>query len=112
MPTRNALQPVLTAVGMALAPFRFVANPAQAVTFFRQLGYEIPPGAFGSALTTFSAKCGGLMNSIGPLAISTDDAGTTLSLGKAVEAITDAISALGQLRDQIKLAVPGLPAID
>jgi len=112
MATQNALQPIMTAVGMALVPFRFVATPAQAVTFFRQLGYEIPPGAFGSALTTFSAKCGDLMTSIGPLAISTDDAGTTLSLGKAAEAITGAINALGQLRDQIKIAVPGLAGID
>jgi hypothetical protein len=110
--TQNALQPLVTAIGLALAPFRFVASPPQAVAFFRQLGYEIPPGAFGSALTTFSAKCGDLLTAIGSLAISTDDAGVTVALGPAVEAISGAITALGELHDQLKLAVPGLPALD
>ena len=48
----HALQSILTQVGLAIAPLRAIDTPEKATAFFRQLGYEISPSAFGGALPT------------------------------------------------------------
>ncbi|THH35620.1 DUF6603 domain-containing protein [Neolewinella litorea] len=58
MAQQDALQSILAEVGHALAPFRTVDSPARATAFFRQLGYEIPPGNFGSGLTELATHTG------------------------------------------------------
>ena len=50
MPRTEALQSILVEVGLAFGPLRKLNSPARAAAFFRQLGYDLPPGAFGGAL--------------------------------------------------------------
>jgi hypothetical protein len=113
MPPQNALQPLLTALGLALAPFRFVANPAQAVAFFKRLGYAFSPADFaGPALPTLSAKCGDLNTAIGQLATAGSDAAVAAAIVTATSALTAAVNAIGSLHAQLKAASPGMPHID
>ena len=55
----NALQSLLADIGLAVAPLRALDTTDRAVLFFRQLGYEIPVGAFGGALAPLSAAAKG-----------------------------------------------------
>ena len=64
----DALQSILALAGLALAPLRSVKTANDAVVFFRKLGYEIPPAAFGGALTGLSTQATWLV--IGPVSVT------------------------------------------
>jgi hypothetical protein len=101
MPANSALQSILTEAGLAIAPLRSVNTSDKAVTFFRQLGYEIPPGAFGSSLSQLGAQAGELVNAVQRLLQQTDEAAVIAAvaemmgrLGTTVNAINDVLNAV------------------
>ena len=76
----DALQSALIELGLAIAPFRAIKTPDQAVEFFRQLGYEFPAGAFGSALNGLTAQAGSLVAALEQLVNATSEADTASAL--------------------------------
>lgn len=70
----DTLQSILIDAGLAIAPFRAIKTPEQAVAFFQQLGYTLPSGAFGSGLNALAAQAGGLVATIEKLASASSDA--------------------------------------
>jgi hypothetical protein len=109
----NALQSLLTQAGLALAPLRALATPARATEFFRSIGYEIPPGAFGGALTDLSARSNDLAGAVSALAQATSDEDIALQIGNAFARLVATVDAIGALHLQIKSGGgAGLPNID
>lgn len=109
----NSLQSLLTQAGLALGPLRALKTPAQATEFFRALGYEIPPGAFGGALAGVSARAGDLAAAVDALAHATSDGDTALALADMFVRVVATIDAIGALHGQITAGGGGgLPHID
>ncbi len=102
MSSPNGLQTLLTQVGLAIAPFRAVQTPAQAVTFFRQLGYEITPGAFGSTLSTLATQSGALIAAVQKLADASNAVDVITATADTFDHLVATIGAIGQLHDEIK----------
>jgi hypothetical protein len=93
----DLLQSVLIQAGLALGPLRAIKTPDQAVAFFRQLGYEIPPGAFGPALPALSTEADQLLIGVGQLTEASGEGGVAAAIANVfthVVAIGDAISQL------------------
>lgn len=76
----DTLQSILIDAGLAIAPFRAVKTPEQAVAFFQRLGYTLPSGAFGSGLNAVAAQAGGLVSTIEQLATASADADIATAL--------------------------------
>jgi hypothetical protein len=111
--SQNSLQFLLTQTGLAIAPLRAVKTPAQAVTFFQQLGYAIPPGAFGGALSGLGTQAGELVTSVQQLVNATDAADIATGIAGTFEHLVAIIDAIGQLHTAIKSGGGGaLPNID
>lgn len=109
----NSLQTVLTQVGLAMAPLRALKTPAQAADFFRQLGYEIPAGAIGAALSDVSARADDLAGSVKTLGSATSDSDVLAAIGDVIAKLVATINAIGQLHGQIKSGGGGaLPHIE
>src|SRR5437868_3704748 len=108
----DALQSVLTQAGLAIAPLRAIKTPAQAVTFFRQLGYEIPPAAFGPALATLSTQAGGLIDSVRQLTEAGDEVAVATAVVALFAALVSVIDAIRQVHVEIQAGGGGaLPNI-
>ena len=109
----DALQSVLIQAGLALAPLRAVQTPAQAVVFFRKLGYEVPPGAFGGALTGLSTTANDLINAVRQLSQATSEADIVAAIVNLFTRIVAAVDAVKQLHTQIQSGGGGgLPNIN
>jgi hypothetical protein len=109
----NSLQDLLTQIGLAMAPLRALKTPAQAVAFFRQLGYEVPAASVGSALNDVSARANDLANTVRTLAAATSDVAIATALAEALARLVQIVNAIGQLHVQIKAGGGGgLPNID
>src|SRR4030095_2224498 len=109
----NALQSILTEAGLAIAPLRAINTPEKAVAFFRQLGYEIPAGAFGSSLTALATQAGDLVAAVGQLAGASDQGGIAEALANVISRVRAAIDTIVQFRDQLKTqGGAGIPNID
>src|SRR6185295_9048856 len=98
----NALQSILTEAGLAIAPLRVINTPEMAVAFFRQLGYEIPAGAFGSALPALATQAGDLVAAVGLLARASDEGKLAEALANVTSGVRATIDAIDQFRDQLK----------
>src|SRR6185369_5119560 len=108
----DALQSLLSQAGLALAPLRSVNTPDQAVALFRKLGYEIPPGAFGGALTPLSTEANQLINAVRLLAEATGEAGIAAAVANLFTRIVATVDAIRQLHTQIQAGGGGgLPNI-
>ncbi|MEO6914944.1 MAG: DUF6603 domain-containing protein [Chitinophagaceae bacterium] len=101
------LQSILTQAGLSIAPLKSVSTPAQAVTFFEKLGYTIPVGAFGSALTGLSSQAGELFVAVQQLAVATGDASVAFNITNTLARLTAAINGIKQLHTQIQSGVGG-----
>ncbi len=109
----DALQSILTQAGLAIAPLRAVKMPAQAVALFRKMGYEIPPGAFGGALSGLATQAGELITSVQQLINAHGDAAVAAGLANLFGRLVATVNAIGQLHVQIKAGGGGgLPQID
>ena len=108
----DALQSVLTELGLAIAPFRAIKTPDQAVEFFRKLGYEFPAGAFGSALNGLSAQAGSLVAALEQLVNASSEADIAAALASILPKLLAARDAIGQLHAQLQTNAGGTPNLD
>ena len=108
----DALQSVLTQAGLAIAPMRAIKTPAQAVSFFRKLGYEIPTGAFGPGLSALATQADGLISTIQQLAQATDAGAIAAAAASLFTKLVAITAAIGQLHSEIQAGGGGgLPNI-
>jgi hypothetical protein len=98
----HALQSILTEAGLALAPLRAINTPQKAVAFFRQLGYDIPPGAFGGVLTVLSSRVSELVTAVDLLAGASGEGGIAAAIVNLTTRLTATIDAIRQLHVQIQ----------
>jgi hypothetical protein len=98
----DVLQSILTQAGLAFAPLRSVKTPGQAVVFFRKLGYEIPPGAFGGTLTTLSAEADALLSAVRSLAEASGEAGIAAAIANLSARLVATVDAVRQLHVQVQ----------
>ncbi len=98
----DALQSILTQVGVALAPLRAVDTPAKAVTFFKQLGYDIPPGTFGTALNGLADQGGELVDAVKDLVEASNDTALFTSIANMGVQLVGTVDAIVNLHNQIK----------
>src|SRR5438045_2600713 len=99
---QNALQNILTEAGVAVSPLKSIDTSDKAITFFRQLGYEFPPGSFGSALAGTATQGSELVTAVQQLMNAHTDeeiAGALVSLMSKLVATIDAIR---QLANQVQ----------
>lgn len=109
----DALQSILTHAGLALAPLRSVNTPDQAVAFFRKLGYEIPPAAFGGgALAGLSTQANDLIAAVRQLTEATGEAAIAAAVANLFTRVVATVDAIRQLHSQIQAGGGGgLPNI-
>src|SRR5262245_28406763 len=98
----DLLQSVLTQAGLALAPLRAIKTPDQAVAFFRQLGYEIPPGAFGPDLPVLSKEADRLLIAVGQLTEAGGEGGVAAAIANLFTHIVAMVDAISQLHLHIQ----------
>ena len=109
----DALQSILAQAGLALAPQRSVNTPAQAVAFFRKLGYEIPPGAFGGgALPGLATQANDLIAAVRQLTDASGEAAIADAVANLFARVVATVDAIRQLHTQIQTGGGGgLPNI-
>jgi hypothetical protein len=100
----DSLQSILTQLGLAIAPLRTIKTPEQAVSLFRQLGYEISPTAFGGALTDLSTQANELINAVRQLAEADGEASTTGAIARVLVRLVAINEAIRSLHVQIQSA--------
>jgi hypothetical protein len=99
---QDALQNVLTEAGLAIAPLRSLNTPDKAVAFFRQLGYEIPGGAFGGSLSALGTHAGELVAAVRQLASASGDAAVIGAIVNLLARLVAVIDAIKQLHSAIQ----------
>ncbi|HEV3063179.1 MAG TPA: DUF6603 domain-containing protein [Vicinamibacterales bacterium] len=105
----DALQSVLTELGLAIAPFRAVKTPDQAVAFFRQLGYELPAGAFGSGVNAVATQASGLIAALEGLVNAKSDSEIAGALADIFAKLVAAVHAIEQLHSELEANAGGTP---
>jgi len=108
----DALQSVLIELGLAIAPFRAVKTPQQAVSFFKQLGYDIPAGAFGPALNTVATQAGALVSALEPLVDAGSEDDVSGALAGVFTSLLGTIDAIGQLHSALRASSGATPNLD
>ena len=98
----HALQSILTQVGLAIAPLRAIDTPEKAAAFFRLLGYEISPSAFGGALPALATQAGELAGAVGLLAGASGEGGVAAALFNFTSRVRATIDAIGQLHVELQ----------
>jgi len=107
----DALQSVLTELGLAIAPFRAIKTADQAVAFFRQLGYEIPTGAFGSAFNSLTTQASSLIAAVEQLVNAGSASDVATALTSIYSKLVATVNAIDQLHTELQNnagAVPNL----
>src|SRR5215211_1352926 len=108
----DALQSILIQAGVALAPLRAIDTPDKAVVFFRQLGYEMPPGSFGSSLSGLANHGTELVNAVKELATANGDSAVIAALAKITLRLGATIASIKDLHTQVEGGgAAGLPNI-
>jgi hypothetical protein len=105
----DTLQSILIDAGLAIAPFRAIKTPEQAVAFFQQLGYTLPSGAFGSGLNALAAQAGGLVATIEKLATASSDADVASAVVSLFSKLVDTVHSIEQLHTELQANAPGTP---
>lgn len=107
----DALQSTLTATGLAIARLGAVKTPQQGVEFFRQLGYKLPPAAFGPALPALATQASGLNAAVAALASAIDGAAIAVAALNLMNHLRGVVQAVRALQVQLQVgggAVPNL----
>src|SRR5262249_38165459 len=106
----DALQFVLTQAGLAIARLQTVDTPQRGVAFFRQLGYEIPPGAFGSALPALATQTKDLFSAVRLLANAAGEGGVAAAIVTLTTKMAATIDAINNLNVELQAGgAAGLP---
>jgi hypothetical protein len=108
----DALQTALTELGLAIAPFRAIKTADQAVAFFRQLGYEIPAGAFGSAFNSLTTQAGSLIAAVQQLANASSEGDVISALTSIYSKLVATVNAIEQLHTELKTNAGAVPNLD
>jgi hypothetical protein len=109
----DVLKSVLTQAGLALSPLRAVKTPEQAVGLFKKLGYDIPVGAFGGALSGVGNQGTELVTAVQQLASASGEVGVASAIANAISKVVAMIDAINQLHTTIKSSGGGaLPNIN
>lgn len=108
----DALNSILVQAGAALAPLRAIDSPPKAVAFFRQLGYEMPPGSFGGSLAALANQGTELVNAIKEIPAASGDAAVLASVTKVMLRLTATVKSIADLHTQVQAGGAGsLPNI-
>ena len=99
---QDALQSLLTEAGLAISPLRNVNTPEKAVTFFRQMGYELPAGSFGAALPGVATQGGELIAAVQQLVSASDETAVAAALVNIFSKLGTTINAIQQLQAQVQ----------
>ena len=105
----DALQSALTQIGLAIARFRAVKSPDQAVAFFRQLGYELPPGAFGSALNALTTQTSGFISALQQLVNASSPADIASAAANVFSKFVATVNAIEQLHVELQTNAGATP---
>jgi hypothetical protein len=105
----DALQSALTELGLAIAPFRAVKTADQAVAFFRELGYELPAGAFGSALNGLTTQASGLISALEQLVSANSESDIASALENIFSSLVGTANAIEQLHAELQTNAGGTP---
>ena len=112
MPQQDALQSILTEMGLALSPLRSINTPERGVEFFKKLGYTFAPGSFGGALPGLASQAGELVNAIRMLAEASGEGGVAAAIVNLLARLGATIDAIGDLHTQLQAGGGGaLPHI-
>ena len=87
-------------------------TPDQAVSFFRQLGYELPSGAFGSALNGLATQASGLVSAIEQLVNASSEGDIASALTSIFSKLTAAANAIEQLHTELQTNTGAIPNLD
>src|SRR4051812_45215688 len=98
----DGLQSLLTQTGLAIAPLRAVKTPGEAVALFRKLGYEIPLGAFGGALSQLAAQVAELPKAVELLTTASGEGGIAAATANLFGRLSATVDAIGQVHEEIK----------
>lgn len=110
---QDVLQSVLTEAGLAISPLRVINTPEKAAAFFKKLGYDLPIGAFGSALSGLATQGTELVTAVRTLVAASGDAEIIAALASVGARFGTTVEAIVQLHNQIKSAGgAGIPHID
>lgn len=105
----DALQSVLIELGLAIAPFRAVKTPDQAVAFFQQLGYELPSSAFGSALNGLTTQASGLVSALEQLVNASSETDVASALANIFSKLVATVNAIEQLHTELETNAGATP---
>src|SRR5216683_238145 len=108
----DGLQTTLTQAGLAIAPLRAIKTPDQAVAFFRKLGYDVPPGAFGAALSALGAHVSELIVAVQQLETANGEGAVAAAIANILGRLVATVEAIVQLHAEIQAGGGGaLPNI-
>jgi hypothetical protein len=108
MSQQNSLQSILTETGLVLASLRNLGKPEQASAFFRQLGYEFSPGAFGNALTNLSSQASELVPAVGQLVKAQGEVDVVKAIANLLARLNAIVDAISQLQVQSGAGIPNI----
>ena len=110
--SQSGLKNILTGVGLAISPLRSIKTADAGVAFFKKLGYNIPPGAFGGALSDLSSQAGELVSALKKLVDASDDASEIAAIAEVFGRLVATVNAITGLHTQIQAGGGGaLPNI-
>src|SRR5690348_678967 len=98
----DALQSILAEVGLAIAPLRAINTPERAAAFFKQLGYDIPVGAFGTSLSGLATRADALITAVRQLAQASSETDIATAIANIFTNMNAAVDAIQQLHGEIK----------
>jgi hypothetical protein len=106
MDQTNLIQPVLIFAGLALARFRAIKTPVQAVAFFQKLGYNLSAASVGG-VPAFAAQAAKLPDAVRAVVSAANGAGAAKALSDLSQAVVDTVNAIGSL--QVSISASGGP---
>src|SRR6185437_5278566 len=97
----DILQSVLIELGLAIAPFKAVKTPDDAIAFFHQLGFDFPVAAFGPGLNALTSQASGLVSAIEALANASSDSDVGNALAALFPKLLATVDAINQLHSEL-----------
>jgi hypothetical protein len=98
----NTLQAILTTASLSISPLRSINSPELAVSFFRQLGYDLQPGLVGNTMPLLAAKAGELISGIQGLVDADGDEKIAIATIRLLAQLKIVVGAIIPLHQQIK----------